>query len=53
MSSELAPRLGEGMRLVSRRPLDAETSLLHHAGVLTPSQLFYHRNHPPFPARLA
>jgi DMSO/TMAO reductase YedYZ molybdopterin-dependent catalytic subunit len=51
MSAELGVQLSDGMRLVSRRPLDAETSLVHHVGVLTPTPLFYHRNHFPFPAR--
>jgi DMSO/TMAO reductase YedYZ molybdopterin-dependent catalytic subunit len=37
------------MRLVSRNPLNAETSLADHVGVLTPDSLFYHRNHFPFP----
>jgi DMSO/TMAO reductase YedYZ molybdopterin-dependent catalytic subunit len=41
--------LPEGMRLISKEPLNAETDLGKQRGVLTPSRLWYHRNHFPFP----
>jgi sulfite oxidase len=37
------------MRIISNEPLNAETSLPDHAGVITPTPLFYHRNHFAFP----
>lgn len=42
----LDPRL----RILGESPLNAETSLAHQAGVITPVSLFYHRNHFPFPS---
>jgi DMSO/TMAO reductase YedYZ molybdopterin-dependent catalytic subunit len=41
--------ISEGMRLISKEPLNAETDLAQQRGVLTPSRLCYHRNHFPFP----
>src|SRR5947199_4842215 len=42
----LDPRL----LVLTREPLNAETSLVDHVGVITPTELFYKRNHFPIPS---